>query len=206
MLHTLFLTLPRGSLALYPSRIQRLLGLRPVMLSILPHPHTFRCRRPGQAPAYLASHSTASGTVNTDHIRHHGCSLRPAQLNADCRPHPTTVAAAPHYPHTRPPDVPACLAYQRLLVNTCRIFDLCRPHARACPLPSDRHAFALTRSGADVDLPGFGCGSSDMSDPTTTAQPSAVLLAATHAAVLTNLAPGIHPTFRQMMQSLTDAV
>ena len=34
---------------------------------------------------------------------------------------------------------------------------------------------------------------------TTTAQLPVVLLAAAHAAVLTTLAPGVHPTFRQMM-------
>jgi hypothetical protein len=143
--------------------------LRPAMPSIPPHPHTFRCRRPGPASAYLASQSTvglasllASGTVNTARIRYHGCALRPARLNADCRPHPTTVAAAPHYPHTRPPDVPARLAYQRLLMNTYRISDLCRPRAR--PVLAERRVFALTRSGAGVDLPGFGRGRSDMSD------------------------------------------
>ena len=136
------------------------------MLSILPHPHTFRCRRPGPASAYLASHSTVSGTVNTARIRYHGCALRPARLNADCRPHPTTVAAAPHYPHTRPPDVPARLVYQRLLSNTYRTFDLCRPRARARPTGTshERRAFALTRSGAGVDLPGAGRGRNDMSD------------------------------------------
>ena len=33
-----------------------------------------------------------------------------------------------------------------------------RPKARTLPpgVPGDRRAFALTRSGADVDLPGFG--------------------------------------------------
>jgi hypothetical protein len=140
--------------------------MRAAKFSILPHPHTFRCRRPGPASAYLASHSTASGTVNTARSCYHGCALRPARLNADCRPHPTTVAAAPHYPHTRPPDVPARLVYQRLLVNTYRTSDLCRPRARARPTgtSSERRAFALTRSGAGVDLPGFGRGRSDMSD------------------------------------------
>ena len=166
------------------------------MLSILPHPHTFRCRRPGPAPAYLASHSTASGTVNTDRIRHHGCALQPARLNADCRPHPTTVAAAPHYPHTRPQDVQACLAYQRLLVNTYHIFDLCKPHARARPLPS---AVVQASTSLFSDAAASTCLTA-----TTTAQPPAVLL--THDTVLTNLAPGIHPTFRQMMPSLTAAV
>jgi hypothetical protein len=136
------------------------------MLSILPHTHAFRCRRPGPAPAYLASQPTVTGTVNTVRISYLGCTLRTARLNDGCRPHPTTVAAAPHYPHTRPPDVPARLVYQRILVNTYRTSDLCRPRGRARP-PSDpcaRRAFALTCSGAGVDLPGFGRGRSDMSD------------------------------------------
>jgi hypothetical protein len=89
-----------------------------------------------------------------------------ARLNDDCRPHPTTFAAAPHYPHARPQDVPARLVYQRILVNTYCTSDLCRPRGRARP-PSDpcaRRASALTCSGAGVDLPGFGRGRSDMSD------------------------------------------
>jgi hypothetical protein len=49
-------------------------------------------------------------------------------------------------------------------VNTYRTSDLCRPPGRARPLRDDRRAFALTRSGAGVDLPGFGRGRSDMSD------------------------------------------
>ena len=141
--------------------------MRPVMLSILPHTHTFRYRRPGPVSVYFASQPTVTtGTVNTARISYHGCALRPARLNADCRPHPTTVAAATHYPHTRPPDVPARLVYQGLLVNTYRTSDLCRPRARARqPQPrDDRRAFPLTRSGAGVDLPGFGRGRSDMSD------------------------------------------
>jgi hypothetical protein len=102
--------------------------------------------------------------VNTDRISYLGCTLRTAQLNDYCRPHPTTVAASPHYPHT--PDVLARLVYQRLLVNTYRTCDLCRPPGRARP-PSDyrdRRAFALTRSGTGVDLPGFGRGRRNMSD------------------------------------------
>jgi len=136
------------------------------MLSIPPHTHAFRCRRPGPAPIYLASPPTVTGHVNTARTSYLGCALRTARLNDDCRPHPTTVAAAPHYPHTRPPDVPARLVYQRILVNTYRTSELCRPRGRARP-PSaycDRRAFALTRSGAGVDLPGFGHGRSDMSD------------------------------------------
>jgi hypothetical protein len=93
--------------------------------------------------------------------------LRTARLNDECRPHhPTTVAEPPHYPHTRPPDVPARLVYQRILVNTYCTSDLCRPRRRAHPPsdPWDRRAFALTCRGAGVDLPGFGRGRSDMSD------------------------------------------
>jgi hypothetical protein len=51
-------------------------------------------------------------------------------------------------------------------VNTYCTSDLCRPRGRARP-PSDscdRRAFVLTRSGAGVDIPGFGRGRSDMSD------------------------------------------
>ena len=105
--------------------------------------------------------------MNTARISFHGCALRTAGLNDDCsRPHPTTVAAAPYHSHTRPPDVHAHLVYQRLLANTYRTSDLCRPRARARPTSAsgDRRAFALTRSGAGVDLPGFGRCDSDMSD------------------------------------------
>ena len=73
--------------------------------STLLHQHTFRCRRPGPAPVYLTSQPTVTGPVNTVRIIFHGCDLRTAQLNDNCRPHPTTVAAAPYHPHTRPPDV-----------------------------------------------------------------------------------------------------
>jgi hypothetical protein len=136
------------------------------MFSILPHTHAFRCSRPGPASVYLASHPTVTGNVNTARISYLGCALRTARLNDDCRPHPTTVAAPPHYPHTRPPDVPARLVYQRILVNTYCTSDLCRPRGRARP-PSDpcaKRAFALTCSGAGVDLPGFGRGRSNMPD------------------------------------------
>jgi hypothetical protein len=140
--------------------------MRPAILSLLPHTHAFRCRRPGPAPVYLASQTTVTGTVNTTRISYLGCALRTAGLNDDCRPHPTTVVVSPHYPHTRPPDVSARLVYQRILVNTYSTSDLCRPRGRARP-PSDscdRRVFALTRGGAVVDLPGFGCCRRDMSD------------------------------------------
>jgi hypothetical protein len=109
------------------------------MISILPHTHAFRCRRPGPAPVYLASQPTVTATVNTARIRYLGCALRTARLNDDCRPHPTTIAATPHYPHTRPPDVPARLVYQRILVNSYLTSDLYRPRGRARP-PSDHSA------------------------------------------------------------------
>jgi hypothetical protein len=128
--------------------------------------HACRCRHPGPTTVYLASQPTVTGTVNTTRISYLGFALRTARLNDDCRPHPTTVAAAPHYPHTRPPDVPTRLVYQRILVNTYCTSDLCRPRGRARPPshPCVRCAFALTCSGACVDLPGFGRGRSDMSD------------------------------------------
>jgi hypothetical protein len=49
-------------------------------------------------------------------------------------------------------------AYQRLLVNSYCIFDLCRPRGRSRP-PSascDRRAFALTCSGDNINLHNFG--------------------------------------------------
>jgi hypothetical protein len=140
--------------------------MRPAILSILPHTNASRCSRPGQASVYLASQPTVTGPVNTVRISYLDCTLRTARLNDDCRPHPTTVAVAPHYPNTRPPDVPARLVYQRILVNTYCTSDLCRPRRRARPPsdPCDWRAFALTCSGAGVDLPGFGRGRSDMSD------------------------------------------
>jgi hypothetical protein len=56
--------------------------------------------------------------------------------------------------------------YQRIPVKTYRTSDLRRPPGRARPPSaySDRRSFALTRSGAGVDLPGFRRGSIDMSD------------------------------------------
>jgi hypothetical protein len=80
------------------------------------------------------------------------------------QPHPCTVLTAAHHVHTRPPDtIQARLAYQRPLVNTYCMFDLCRPqrvHHRLGP----RRAFTVTRSGACIDLPDFGHTRSDMSD------------------------------------------
>ena len=58
------------------------------------------------------------------------------------------------------------LSYQRSLVNSYHTSDLYRPHARTRrpSAYSDSRTFTLTRSGAGVDLPGFGRSSSDMSD------------------------------------------
>jgi hypothetical protein len=83
------------------------------MFFILPHTHAFRCRRPGPAPVYLASQPTVTGTVNTDHISYLDCVLRTARLNDDCGSDPITVSSSPHYPHTRPQDVPARLVYRK---------------------------------------------------------------------------------------------
>jgi hypothetical protein len=106
--------------------------------------------------------------------------------------------------------------YQRLLVNTYHTSDLCRPRARARPLGNsyerraERLAFALTRSGAGVDLPGFGRGRSDMSDTRMTLRLLVVLAAVARPALLTvrmtSIVPGVNPIFRQMMQFLNVAV
>ncbi len=47
-------------------------------------------------------------------------------LQRDCtyNPHPCTVLTAAHNIHTRPPDAPACLPYQRTLMNSYCMFDL----------------------------------------------------------------------------------
>jgi hypothetical protein len=112
-------------------------------------------------------------TDNPDRVKiaRNGCMLPNAvrlSLSRYCthQPHPCTVLTSAHHIHTRPPDVPARLQlYQRLLVNTYCTFDLCRPRGRARPTSAscDRRAFALTRIGAGVDLPGYGSGRSDMS-------------------------------------------
>jgi len=181
---------------------------RPAMLSIPPHTHAFRCRRPGPAPIYLASPPTVTGHVNTARTSYLGCALRTARLNDDCRPHPTTVAAAPHYPHTRPPDVPARLVYQRILVNTYRTSDLCRPPGRARPPSaySDRHVFALTRVVPASTSLVLDAASETCRTVRTTLWLPAVLLAAVHAVLLIDMMKivtvlGANPIFRQMMQA-----
>jgi hypothetical protein len=70
------------------------------------------------------------------------------------------VAAACHLIHTRPPDIHvACLAYQRSLSNTYFSLGLSRPRSR-----NRLRALAITRSGAGIDLPGFGHDMSDRED------------------------------------------
>ena len=106
---------PRVSLELvslaYPTDPDMCLAKFP----ILPHTHTFRCRRPGPASAYLASHSTASGTVNTARISYLGCALRTARLSGfpRTRPH-LCVVAAHHILHVRPPDASGCASASRI--------------------------------------------------------------------------------------------
>jgi hypothetical protein len=94
-----------------------------------------------------------SGTATSAHSSCKPCAVRPKRT------------AVHFFPHTRPPDThttfthalevgDACLAYQRLLVNSYYTSDLCRPRGRARP-PSascDLCAFALTRSGDSIDL------------------------------------------------------
>jgi hypothetical protein len=71
------------------------------------------------------------GPGKPDLNRFHGCKLLSAgrlSISHCTRQHPCTVTAA-HHPHTRPPDIPARLAYQRSLVNTYLTSDLCRQRA-----------------------------------------------------------------------------
>ena len=79
-------------------------------------------------------------------------------------PHPCTVLTVAHNIHTRAPDAQVYLAYQRPLMNPYCIFDLRRHQwqPRHCQSNQGCRAFPVTRSGADVDLPGVGRG--DMSD------------------------------------------
>jgi hypothetical protein len=96
-------------------------------------------------------------------LARNGCSLPSTvrlSLPRYCtyNPHPCTVITAAHNIHTHPPDAPACLAYQRPLMNPYCMFDLCRPRrTRLGP----RSAFPVTCSGAGVDLPGVGHGDLD---------------------------------------------
>ena len=119
------------------------------------------------------SHHAPTDTVSRlgpDRVKlaRNGCMLPSAvrlSLSRYCthQPHPCTVLTAAHHIHTHPPDaVQARLVYQRPLVNTYRMFDLCRPrHSlgnRGC------RAFTVTLSWSCIDLPGFGHGRRDMSD------------------------------------------
>jgi hypothetical protein len=56
-------TPPRVSLELVSLAHPTDPDMRLAKFPILPHTHKFRCRRPGPAPAYLASHSTARGGI-----------------------------------------------------------------------------------------------------------------------------------------------
>ena len=102
------------------------------------------------------------GPVPTVLGRSHGCNPSTVCPSDSSTPHPCVeLAAASHLIHTRPPDIHvACLAYQRSLSNIYFSLDLRRPRRTR----SRYRALAITRSGAGVDLPGFGRGRSDMSD------------------------------------------
>jgi hypothetical protein len=125
------------------------------------------------------------------------------------QPHPCTVLTAVHHIRTRPPDtVPARLAYQRPLVNTYRMFDLCRPQ-RARHRLGPRRAFTVTRSGAGIDLPGFDTPAATCLTATMTLRLlvvlSAVARAALPTAMTTVLAPDANPTFHLTMPHLNAA-
>jgi hypothetical protein len=99
------------------------------------------------------------GPVPTGLGRSHGCNPSTVCPSDRSPPHPC-VAAVSHLIHTRPSDIyVACLAYPRSLSNTYFSLGLRRPRRTR-----SHRALAITRSGARVDLPGFGRGRSDMSD------------------------------------------
>ena len=122
--------------------------MRPAMLSILPHTHTFRCRRPVPASVYFASQPTVTtGTVNTARISYLGCALRTARLSGfpRTRPHPCVVAAH-HILHARPPDATGCaicLAHPELASDLFTCLELrSSPSVRYC-LEDPRHPYPL---------------------------------------------------------------
>ena len=87
------------------------------------------------------------------------------QSDRTYNPHPCTVLTAAHNIHTRPPDAPARLPYQRTLMNPYCMFDLCRPRwTRHLQGNQGRCTFLVTRNGAGIDLPGFERDRTDMSD------------------------------------------
>ena len=111
------------------------------------------------------------------------------------------------------PDVPARLVYQRILVNTYRTSDLCRPPGRARP-PSayiDRRVFALTRVVPASTSLVLDAAAATCRTVRTTLWLPAVLLAAVHAVLLIDMMKivivlGANRIFRQMMQPLNTAV
>ncbi len=63
------------------------------------------------------------------------------QRHRTYNPHPCTVLTAAHNTHTRPPDAPARLPYQRTLMNSYCMFDLADlASAPALGAPSRSHA------------------------------------------------------------------
>jgi hypothetical protein len=124
-------------------------------------PHILRItpRIPGPVPSPHSLRITPliPGPVTPARNSFHGCKLLSAARlsSSHCtRPHPCTVTAA-HHPHTRPPDIPARLAYQGSLVNTYFFLGLRRPRSRNSADHPSRRASVTTRSGAGSDhLPG----------------------------------------------------
>jgi hypothetical protein len=102
-------------------------------------------RRLYTSPHILRIAPRIPGPVKPARNSSHGCTLLSVvRLSSShcARPHPCTVTAA-HHPHTRPPDIPARLAYQRSLLNTYRTSDLGRP--RGSPTRPTPLALALRR-------------------------------------------------------------
>ena len=93
------------------------------------------------------SHHTPTALSDCVKLALHDCSDLPStvrlsfQSNRTYNPHPCTVLPAAHNIHTRPPDAPARLAYQRTLMNPYCMFDLADlASAPALGAPSRSHA------------------------------------------------------------------
>jgi hypothetical protein len=129
-------------------------------LFFLAHARTCAARLLDSRVHTTHTHQTAIvGPVPTVLGRSHGCNPSTVCPSDRFTPHPC-VSAVSHLIHKRPPDIHvACLAYPRSLSNTYFSLGLRRPRRTL-----SHRALALTRSGASVDLFGFGRGRSDMSD------------------------------------------
>ena len=144
-----------------------------------PHLHVLRYGQSRPATVYLASRTYGLClTIRTGprearsqqlHVTESSATEFIEILYASTTPMHSSHCSTPHsYTTTGRTGTPS---YQRPLVYPYRIFDLCRPHrVRQHQGNPDCRDFPVTRSRADLDLPGSGRGHRDMSDPEDTSQ------------------------------------